>query len=394
MKIGVVGGNLSGAYVSYLLAQQGFNVTLFDHNVPYEKPCGGGIAHRTFQEFPFLQQPDLIKKKIQKVKFISHKALCWEMPLNDPLHICSRKDISKILLEMTINSGTKFISSKINQVQTSDGHFNLRTSKGEYQFDFVIGADGARSLVRRSVRSHFPKQLYALTFGYYLPEMDLDTIVLKFHSDLKGYIWIFPRVDHVSIGIGSLMGTVPASQLKAILDEFLITEYPNIDLSKGKPYTAFIPSLSADYFNRLSCVGDKWALVGDAAGFSDPTTGEGIYYALKSAELLANCLINNRVKEYDNQWQNLFGLELAKSSSLSTFFYKPTFTESMMLIASKSKAIQNILSDLINAKQSYITLKSKLMSHLGECSRDVIFHTDFALNKRLYDNLKYILKLF
>lgn len=390
MNIAIVGGNLGGAYLGYLLAESGFSVTLFDSNIPHEKPCGGGVSYRTFKEFPFLQQPNIVKKPINKVKLISHNDFAWEMPLNDPLHIYSRKEIAKNLMNIVMKAGIRFIPKRVIDLNEDSKGFQVKTKDKSFHFDFVVGADGARSLVRRRVRGSFPRNNYSLALGYFLPGSWSDKITLKFHSKIKGYIWVFPRVDHMSIGIGSLVSSVTPKKLKSILDDFLLKEYPGIDLNKGKYYSAFIPSLSAEYLSHLKCAGSRWALLGDAAGFADPITGEGIYYALKSAEILGNCLISGKVEDYDNLWKISFGRELQKSASLSSFFYNHYFTESAILIASKSKSVQDILSDLITGQQSYLTLKNRLLSKFLNCVKDTILHADIALNKRLFKNLKYI----
>ncbi|MDH4128320.1 MAG: NAD(P)/FAD-dependent oxidoreductase, partial [Spirochaetota bacterium] len=327
---------------------------------------------------------------IHRAELISHDDYSFEMVLNHPIYICSRKKLAEYLLNMAIKSNVKVVSQKVLDIMENNSTIHLATKNNNYDFDFIIGADGARSMVRRCMKGKFPSNYYAITLGYYLLGKWENKIILKFHKNLKGYTWIFPREDHVSIGIGSMVGSVTTKELKLELNNFLLKEYPNIKLSEAAYYSAFIPSLPAYYLNSLKCSGNNWALIGDAAGFADPITGEGIYYALKSAEILSKCIIQNKIEEYDFRWKKAFGNELQKSASLSSIFFNNQFTESMILMASKSKTIKNIVSDLLTGQQSYITLKDRLRSQITNCICESMIHSDFALNKRLLKNLNNI----
>lgn len=390
MNIAIVGGSLAGSYTAYLLAQKGFTVKLFDHKIPYEKPCGGGISFKTYKEFPVLQNGLINKHVVSNVKIKSHNDFNWDMDLNHPVHIVSRKDLSQALLKLAVTEGTDFIQEKVYNVYNKNDKYIIETKTSTFEFDYIIGADGARSLVRRIIRGPLPKKDYSITLGYYMPIKDFNQIILKFHEKLKGYIWIFPRQDHLSIGIGALYNNIKPGELKSILDQFVTEEIKDIDLSKGQYYSAYIPCIPEEDYDSLECCGENWALVGDAAGFADPITGEGIYYALKSAELLSNAIIKNSPLEYDAMWKSEFGAELKQSSKLSRYFYNHDFMESIVMIASKSKTIQSIISDLMTGQQSYISLKERLLSNLGACIKDAIFKYDMKLNKRLYENIKYI----
>ena len=79
-------------------------------------------------------------------------------------------------------------------------------------------------------------------------------------------------------------------------------------------YAARIPGLNATTWNQRRVCGEGWALIGDAAGFADPVTGEGIYYALRSAELFAECALASRPDQYEQRWREDFGAELKSST--------------------------------------------------------------------------------
>ncbi len=394
MNIAIVGANLSGVYLSYLLAQQGSMVSLFDHKAPYEKPCGGGVSYKTFQEFSFLKNDNLLKKKIERVKLISPSGCSFDMPLKQPIHTYSRKDISNFLLQESIRLGVRFKPEKIVDIKKNGPTLSLVTATESHPFDFVVGADGARSLVRHKMRGMLPRHLYHITYGYFLPDFNINKIILKFHHQISGYIWIFQRLKGVSIGIGALVNELSASELKKVLNEFICQEYPGIDLTNATSYNAFIPCLSEEYYDNMKCAGDNWALIGDAAGFVDPISGEGIYFALKSAKLLADCLLQDKIANYDPDWMHAFGRDLMKASSLKKIVTDTEFNEIMLFLASKSKTLQSFFSENLAGQQNYLTLKKRLSAKTFSCFKELMFNTDWASKKMLIKKLKYIYSKF
>ena len=81
-------------------------------------------------------------------------------------------------------------------------------------------------------------------------------------------------------------------------------------------YAARIPGLAPRTWDTRQACGDGWALLGDAAGFADPVTGEGIYYALRSAELLAESYLAGEPLKYETLWRKDFGRQLQRASRL------------------------------------------------------------------------------
>ena len=110
--------------------------------------------------------------------------------------------------------------------------------------------------------------------------------------------------------------------------------------------------------------GPNWALIGDAAGFADPVTGEGIYYALRSAELFAASYLEERVDDYEQSWRQDFGGELVRAAQMRRRFYGnfwgAPFTVRMIEFARGHRGIKRVLGDLVAGEQGYTDLKKKL----------------------------------
>ena len=114
----------------------------------------------------------------------------------------------------------------------------------------------------------------------------------------------------------------------------------------------------------LPAGGPRWALLGDAAGFADPVTGEGIYYALRSAELFAESYLAGKPASYEQRWRQDFGRELQRASEMRRKFYGnfwgAPFTERMIEFARGHRGIKRVLGDLVAGHQGYVDLKKKL----------------------------------
>jgi flavin-dependent dehydrogenase len=106
-------------------------------------------------------------------------------------------------------------------------------------------------------------------------------------------------------------------------------------------------------------------LLGDAAGFADPVTGEGIYYALRSAELLAQARLSGDLRSYEQLWRADFGAELRRAAQMRRRFYGnfwgAPFTERMIEFARGHRGVKRVLGDLVAGEQGYTDLKKKLV---------------------------------
>ena len=130
-------------------------------------------------------------------------------------------------------------------------------------------------------------------------------------------------------------------------------------------YAARIPGLAAKTWDSRKVCGDDWALLGDAAGFADPVTGEGIYYALRSAELFAEAYLSGAPLSYEKRWREDFGAELRRAAQMRRRFYGnfwgAPFTERMIEFARGHRGVKRVLGDLVAGEQGYVDLKKKLV---------------------------------
>src|SRR2546429_6823134 len=151
-------------------------------------------------------------------------------------------------------------------------------------------------MIRRPPRSTlFPYTTLFRSQGYFVPQ-NADSITIKFLPQFEGYIWSFPRSDHLSVGICGSMSSHTSAELRGHLQTFV--EKQNLPTEGAKFYSHVLPSPQERTRSEEHVVGKNWALVGDAAAWVDPLTGEGLFYAIRSGELLGRSLAQGCPEKY------------------------------------------------------------------------------------------------
>jgi flavin-dependent dehydrogenase len=164
------------------------------------------------------------------------------------------------------------------------------------------------------------------------------------------------------VGIAAPLAAVATRQLVARLEADVARHFPALVRADADCYAHTIPSPSTDPSSILEIAGPRWALVGDAAALADPITGEGIYYGLRSAAVLAETLRSGRgPASYPERALESFGRELLRAAAIRDRFYAPGFSHRMIGFAARSLAIRRVLGDLVLGEQGYLGLKQRLL---------------------------------
>lgn len=298
----VVGGGPAGSTAGYLLSRLGLGVLILDRShFPRPKLCGGLITyktvrllHRVFGETSdSLKEKGIIEFESDHYEIFRKKQLVAAHSVKVPFYFVDRCRYDDFLMRRAEEAGAETIHGdaarafdiKRRQITTVNGRI-LRSQ-------FVVGADGVNSLIRHSLpNDRFDKVAWqsglATGFQGYAARADLkapsqssmDHPIIVFGFVSCGYCWIFPNTCRLVVGMGGL-NKANGGQFSSLFREFISA----FDLSGrlGKICAHSVPC-----GNFLAGPGyQDVLLVGDAAGLVDPITGEGIFYAQRSAELAA-----------------------------------------------------------------------------------------------------------
>ena len=389
-EISIVGAGPAGAHLASRLAEVGRDVILFDAKGAWEKPCGGGVPTRAIREFAFLLEDSHYPRNlVRRLTLISPAERRVTVRLEEPFAIYSRRDLNGLILDRALKAGAEFVRASVRDFSREGDGWIIKTGDGrKFYTRFLVGADGAASFTRRRLLGIFPACDIALAFGYNVTSNGdfnrknspvEEEALVRFPKNFTGYLWAFPRPGVMNFGVASKLGERTSDNLRDLLSNFVMDYYGGRMPSPDRLsfFGAKIPTLDLSSWTGLRASGDRWALVGDAAGFCDPITGEGIYYALKSADLLADLLIascseqaadgySRAVALYEELWREAFGKELEKASHrLPMFyhgrFYGHDFSDAVVRLARYHKGVRTVLARAVMGDQSYVTLKQDLL---------------------------------
>jgi flavin-dependent dehydrogenase len=365
-QVAIVGGGPAGSLCGQRLAAAGFDVTLFEEHPSWEKPCGGGLTHKAIEAYPFLLENPLPKREVRSAEIISGQGQRVRFHLGHPIVIYSRKILNGLLLERAQAAGCHLVESRVTAVDTQGERVRLTAKAGDHEADFVVLASGARNRLLPETTPLRPQDL-EMTLGYFASG-DEETLKVKFLPGFEGYLWSFPRADHLSVGICGKMAQNSTQTLRQHLDRFVTEE--GISTTNARFYSHVLPSPEIETIRHRPVAGRNWALAGDAAACTDPATGEGLYYALRSGDLLAQSLIQDLPETYPLHLRAELSAELEFAARVARLLFRGQFlgaavSTRMVQFLRRSATFRELMRDVFSGSQNYRTLKHRLWRQLG-----------------------------
>ena len=329
----IIGAGPAGIAASKIFEKNNINYCLIDKNkFPREKLCGGGLTNKSVNLLKKLEL-DYQKIDVNEVKnvLVVSKKISKNVELNNSIKMVNRKEFDYNNLKNLKNKNI-FLNEKIIEIKDNI----LKTDKNEYEFNYIIFADGVNGFSRNLIKN---RQL-GFCVEYTIPNTSKETI-LDFEAINQGYGWIFPKKNSTTIGLGNI--NLERYDYIKVLDDFAKKYNFLIDKTKIKGY--HIPIFSKEIYQN-SIVNDKYILVGDAASLVDPISGEGIYYALFSgmsaAETIIDALNGKNLKEtYFSKTKNLC-LSLEKRKRASKIIYSKMGSSFIKMGLKNAKLLEKV----------------------------------------------------
>jgi len=363
----------------------GFRVILLDkEKFPRDKSCGGGIPQRVIKRFPYILDNNLIENTIfggiaHTPDLKNEVTLKKDTPLGATI---LRRNFDYGLVKLAINSGTIFKEEKlVTDIKILKDRVNIITKDGtSIDSQIVIGSDGVWSTIAkksglRKVNSNvglciFEEfQIDSTTLDRYFGEKRLSHIFMRFQG-INGYGWVFPKKNHLNLGICAFTLSEQESIKKINLNE-IYENYikilkkseiipSNLESIKIKRGQLPLYPLDKTYSNRI-------ILCGDAAGFINPFSGEGIYYAMLSGEIAAKVISKalrsgktdeRFLSKYQKNWKKDFGRDIKQYYVIGKRHRKRT--NKMTEIIKKDKIFADIILGVLLGDISIYKYRWKL----------------------------------
>ncbi len=275
----------------------------------------------------------------------------------------SRRDFDERLRRAALDAGAVGVESRAIDVRRDGRGWVVRTRDDAVRADWVLGADGATSLVRRRVLRPFDRADLSIATGYFVHGVSNSEIAIAFEETPPGYLWSFPRPDHLAVGVCAQADQSSSADLLPVARRWIEANVGGA-AAELERYSWPIPSLSVASLSALRVSGDGWMLVGDAAGLVDPITREGIFFALLSAEAAADALLRSTdpAREIDRRIRAEVTPELIRAARMKAHFFAPRFVALLVSALQRRASIREVMADLLAGLQTYRGLRRRLLA--------------------------------
>jgi len=307
----VVGAGPAGSTAAYRLAGAGASVLLADKaKFPRDKPCGGGLTMRAVRLLPFDVDP-VVEDRTTRVRFGLDFTRRFERRLDDPIVLMTQRTrLDAFLAEQAAQAGADFRDGvRVADLVAADDGVEATVDGTKIAASHALLADGANGTSTRSVglddgRDYGVALEANVPYGVVSEDEYRGLLCLELANVPGGYGWVFPKGDHVNVGVGGWEREGP--RLRAHLARFC-REYgiPESSLENVRGHR--LPLLHA----RARVAKGRVALLGDAAGLVDPLSGDGMYEAFLSAKLASEALLAGDLESYDAELRRRLSSQLS-----------------------------------------------------------------------------------
>jgi len=367
----IIGAGPSGAYLAYLLASSGINVLVLEkERLPRYKPCGGGITPKVVNLLDFDLSP-VIEDTICKVIFSYRFTRPIEFTAPKPIaFMVGRERFDALLADKAKEAGAKILEGiRVERVEVKGVKVLVYAGDSQWQGNILVGADGANSLVARHLGLGGRKKL-AASLETEIPASPeklaqyRSAIKIEYGLVPSGYAWVFPKADHLSVGVWS--NSPRPKKLRHQLEHYIQSEGLSGLEATVRTRGWIIPVNPQP--DDLHC--GRALVLGDAAGLADAFTGEGIFPAVYSARLAAE-VISGQVSQpdpdlrgYTDLVQEKMGPELAGAFRLTRWV--PPISGLIHRVLHRHQGLIEDFMEVAGGNLSYNSFLQYFRRHLRE----------------------------
>ncbi|MFY0630435.1 MAG: geranylgeranyl reductase family protein [Flavobacteriaceae bacterium] len=326
--VAIIGSGPAGASAALKLAENNISTVIIEkETLPRYKTCGGGFAYKGRRKMPF-DVSSVVEKEFFRVDaFFQKIGVHVTAERDEPvISMVMRDDFDKFLVDKAKEEGITLLENHKLKKITFEDDITLHTTQGDVKTKFVIAADGALSATAKLTGWEETRLLIpALEYEVEVTPEDFErlskSVRLDFDAIPMGYGWCFPKKNHLSIGLASFRRV--KVDFKKLYREYMTDTLGITEVVSETMHGFQIPVTP----RTDGCVRKNVFLVGDAAGFADPLTAEGISNAIFSGIMAAESIVESNLDEklaeelYNSKLNSSLIPELKTGERLSRLFY-------------------------------------------------------------------------
>ena len=387
----VAGTGPAGSTAALRLARAGMRVLVLERDpLPRQKPCGGGISTRVLTRFPWLAAPlaRIPSHPVSSLYLEGPSGAVFRMQSKGPAVVLIRRvEYDFMLASLARQAGADIVApAAIAQASQDAAGVTLRTRDGRvFRAPMVIAADGVNSVIARrlGINPGWPSAKLALDM---MEETPVDTLrpaepgtlsVFYGYGGAHGYAYIFPKQAHLNVGIGYVLpyfkeqvDVAPYDLQRAFVADLLQRGMVDGE-SRREHFTPFLIPIGGP----LATTADgRVLLAGDAGGFVNGFSAEGISYAMVTGDLAAGAVLAARRqgvvdpgrarRGYVRAWRREIGAELRDSVLIQKYlFHTPERMDRVVRGANARPEFSEILVDYASGRLSYRAARRRLLWH-------------------------------
>ncbi|MEO8481647.1 MAG: NAD(P)/FAD-dependent oxidoreductase [Acidobacteriota bacterium] len=383
----VAGAGPAGAVAARTLAAAGVDTLLIDRAMfPRNKPCGGGLSARVLRRFPWLESATsgIDVHRIQRLHLEGPRRSQLDLDDDETCVVLVRRvEFDDALVREAARTGARVQGGfEITQADQDADGVTLQSRDGRrLRARLVVAADGVHSVLgkRLGVNPKWPRKSLAIDM---MEETPVETLratrpdvlwVAYAHNGLDGYAYVFPKVNHVNVGIGCVLSHFDEAVTDApytLQTSFVSSLVTRGVLDGGSDRKTFTPFLIPVGGPLPRAAQERVLFAGDAGGFVHAITAEGIYYAMVSGELAGRAIAATGLEAaprrvgdaYERAWRREIGAELRDAVLVQKYLFSSHDRVAHVVNgASASASLTTLLLDYFKGHVSYGALRRRMI---------------------------------